>query len=50
MDSHVIEIDESGADLGSVEERLQTLKNLYEQSLITKEEYEQKKKDILDEL
>ncbi len=34
----------------SVEERLKKLTNLYVQSLITREEYEQKKKEILDEL
>lgn len=34
----------------SVEERLKQLTNLYVQSLITREEYEQKKKEILDEL
>ena len=37
-------------DQESVEERLKALTNLYIQSLITREEYEQKKKDILDEL
>lgn len=37
-------------DQESVEERLKALTNLYVQSLITREEYEQKKKDILDEL
>lgn len=34
----------------SVEERLKQLTNLYVQALISKEEYEQKKKEILDEL
>lgn len=34
----------------SVEERLKKLTNLYVQSLITREEYEQKKKEILDDL
>lgn len=33
-----------------VEARLKKLQNLYNQSLITYEEYEQKKKEILDEL
>ena len=37
-------------DEESAEERLRVLTNLYVQSLITREEYEQKKKDILDEL
>ena len=32
------------------EERLRKLQSLYDQSLITYEEYEQKKKEILDEL
>ena len=41
----MIEIDDD-----NVEERLKTLENLYAQSLITREEYEQKKKEILDEL
>ncbi|MDP8257296.1 MAG: SHOCT domain-containing protein [Candidatus Alcyoniella australis] len=34
----------------NVEQRLQTLKELYEQELITQEEYEQKRQEILDEL
>ena len=34
----------------SVEERLKKLTNLYVQSLITREEYEQKKKEILNDL
>ena len=34
----------------SVEERLRKLTSLYEQSLITREEYEQKKKEILEDL
>ena len=34
----------------SVEERLRKLTDLYTQALITREEYEQKKKEILDEL
>jgi len=53
IDSHVIEIDENGENTESaesVEERLKTLTELYMQSLITGEEYEQKKKEILDEL
>lgn len=51
IDSHVIEIDENGEGMnGTVEERLKKLTNLYTQSLITREEYEQKKKEILDEL
>ena len=34
----------------SVEERLKSLQNLYEQRLITKEEYDQKKQEILKKL
>ena len=34
----------------SMEDRLRKLQSLYDQSLITYEEYEQKKKEILDEL
>lgn len=34
----------------NVEERLKSLQNLYEQRLITKEEYDQKKQEILKEL
>ena len=34
----------------SVEERLQELRNLYDRSLITEEEYEAKKQEILKEL
>ena len=34
----------------SVEDRLRKLQSLYDQSLITYDEYEQKKKEILDEL
>lgn len=52
IDSHVIEIDENVEvqEEESVEERLKQLTNLYVQSLVTREEYEQKKKEILDEL
>ena len=44
IDSHVIEIDDDG------EERLRKLQRLYDQALITREEYDQKKKEILEEL
>ncbi len=80
IDSHVIDIEESGEDVtitsnrgfesytfrqesagdyGSsekngaeedVESRLRKLQSLYDQALITREEYEQKKKDILEDL
>ena len=38
------------AEKESAEERLKKLTNLYVQSLISREEYEQKKKEILDKL
>ena len=52
IDSHVIEIDESEEkqEEESVEERLKKLQSLYDQALITREEYEQKKKEILEDL
>ena len=52
IDSHVIEIDESEEkqEEESVEERLKKLQSLYDQALITRDEYEQKKKDILEDL
>ena len=37
-------------DTASPEERLQKLRSLYEQRLITKEEYEQKRAEILKDL
>lgn len=46
--SYSYEEDVTGG--GEVEERLRKLQSLYDQSLITYEEYEQKRKDILDEL
>ena len=45
-----IEDDEAGTAASSVEERLQELRNLYDCSLITEEEYEAKKQEILKEL
>ena len=44
IDSQVIEIEDDGED---VEERLRKLQSLYDQALITREEYEQKRKEIL---
>lgn len=35
---------------GAVEQRLQQLRSLYDQRLITQEEYEEKRKEILDQL
>ena len=43
-------VGEPETEKESVEERLKQLTNLYVQSLITREEYEQKKKEILDDL
>lgn len=43
-------VEEDKTEKESVEERLKLLTNLYVQSLITREEYEQKKKEILDDL
>ena len=42
--------EEAVGSTDSMEERLRKLQSLYDQSLITYEEYEQKKKEILDEL
>lgn len=47
--NYAYEEEETGS-VDSVEERLRKLQSLYDQSLITYEEYEQKKKSILDEL
>lgn len=49
LDTHVIDIEDDGQN-ATVEERLRKLQNLYDQSLITYEEYEQKKTELLDEL
>ena len=43
-------VGEAEEEKKSVEERLKQLTDLYVQSLITREEYEQKKKEILDDL
>lgn len=47
---HTYSYDEKGTSAEDAEERLKKLQSLYNQSLITYEEYEQKKKEILDEL
>ena len=47
--SYSYEVEESKKE-EDVEERLRKLLSLYEQALITREEYEKKKKEILDEL
>ena len=43
-------VDEGGDSGGSAEQRLQELRNLYDRSLITEEDYEAKKQEILKEL
>ncbi len=50
IDSSVIEFEDDDTDNGSVEDRLRQLQTLYDQALITREEYEQKKKEILEDL
>ena len=51
LDTHVIDIEDDTTTTGKdMESRLKKLQDLYDQSLITYEEYEQKKKDILNEL
>ena len=45
-----IEDDGAAPSAGSIEARLQELRNLYDRSLITEEEYEAKKQEILSEL
>ena len=48
VDENAVRADEQSKE--SIETRLKKLTDLYVQSLITREEYEQKKKEILDEL
>ncbi len=51
MGSYVIEDENGGAKSGkTAEERLTELQNLYDRRLISTEEYEQKRKEILEEL
>lgn len=47
---HTYSYDTKEVSAEAAEERLKKLQSLYNQSLITYEEYEQKKKEILDEL
>lgn len=47
---HTYSYDMENKSSESAEERLKKLQSLYNKSLITYEEYEQKKKEILDEL
>ena len=49
IDTHVIEIENSDPD-DDIENRLKSLQSLYDQRLITREEYEEKKQEILKEL
>ena len=48
--SYSYEVEGGKSEQEDVEERLRKLLSLYEQALITCEEYEKKKKEILDEL
>ena len=48
--SYSYDVEGSKPEQEDVEERLRKLVDLYTKSLITREEYEQKKKEILDEL
>ncbi|MBQ8231260.1 MAG: SHOCT domain-containing protein [Lachnospiraceae bacterium] len=48
--SYSYETENDASEKEDVEERLRKLQSLYDQALITREEYEQKKKEILEEL
>ena len=48
--SYETEETEKRADDNDIEERLRSLQNLYDQRLITKEEYDEKKQEILKKL
>lgn len=48
MTTHEIIVEESDSE--SIEERLKTLESLYNQRLITKEEYDEKREKILNEI
>lgn len=48
--SYETEETEKRADDNDIEERLRSLQSLYDQRLITKEEYDEKKQEILKEL
>ena len=50
MGSYIIEDENQKKTVGSAEERLLELQNLYDRRLITDEEYEAKRKEILEEL
>lgn len=42
--------ESTGSDSGDVEARMKRLQSLYDQALITRDEYERKRKEILEEL
>ncbi len=48
--SYTSESNETKSDDNDIEERLRSLQSLYDQRLITKEEYDEKKQEILKEL
>lgn len=48
--SYTYEMEKDSFEKESIEVRLRKLQSLYDQALITREEYEQKKKEILEEL
>lgn len=50
MGSYVIEDESDGKHSQSVEERLTALQSLYDRRLISTEEYEKKRKEILEDL
>lgn len=50
IDSQVIEIEDDASSEGDVEARMKKLQSLYDQALITREEFEQKRKEILKDL
>jgi len=47
---HIEEDQPAGEEPGSAEERMKQLRSLYDQRLITPEEYEAKRQEILDQL
>lgn len=51
MPTYEISIDDNeGADIGDIEERLKKLDHLYNSGLITHDEYDEKRKEILKEI
>lgn len=50
FETYSYKTESSTSDKEDIEGRMKKLQSLYDQSLITKEEYEQKKKEILEEL